>query len=79
MLVIVDVVTQLTNDTDRIVVPLLILAMLVIAAGHLYVIGGFTDLYVGLPLWLWLQLGIIVVLFVLAWIATGIATPAGRE
>ena len=70
---------QTTNLDRRVVFVLLIIVMLAIAAGHLWVIGGFTELVLGLPLWLWLQLVVVAVLFVLAWIAAGVVRPNGGE
>lgn len=51
--------------------------MLVIAGGHLYVIGDFTAVSLGLPVWLWVQLGVVVVLLALAWIATDFVSANG--
>lgn len=70
---------QTTNLDRRVVFVLLIIVMLAIAAGHLWVISGFTQLVLGLPLWLWLQLVVVAVLFVLAWIAAGVVRPNGGE
>lgn len=50
-----------------------------IAAGHIYVVEGLVDLYLGLPAWMWVQLLVILVLFILAWFATEIASPVGRR
>lgn len=49
-------------------------AMLLVAAGHLYAIQGATTLVAGLPAWLWLHLGVVAVLLAAAWLATGLAT-----
>ena len=56
----------------------LLVLLLVIAVGHLYVLAGLTDLYLGLPLWLWLQLVVVSVMLGLAWIAVEIVSaPEG--
>lgn len=72
-------IAERNTDNARWLFPIIVAVMLAIAAGHLYVIEGLTDLYLGLPLWLWIQLLVIAVLFGFAWIATGLATPAGRN
>lgn len=54
-------------------------AMLVIAAVHLYLVGQFTEVTLGLPQWVWLQLLVVAGLLVLAWVATALLTPAGRR
>lgn len=48
----------------------LIVAILAISAGHLFVIDDFTTFYLGVPLWLWIHLGVLVLLLVLAWTAS---------
>ncbi|ERH10792.1 MAG: hypothetical protein J07HX64_02571 [halophilic archaeon J07HX64] len=53
--------------------------LLVIAVGQLYLLGGFTELYLGVPLWLWLQLAILTVMLGLAWVATSVWTTANEE
>jgi hypothetical protein len=47
-----------------------------IAVGHLYVIQGATDIYLGLPLWVWLQNAIFAVMIVIAWIAVRLRAMA---
>ncbi len=56
----------------RYVIVLLVGVLLALAAGHQYVIADWTALYLGLPAWLWTQLGVIAVLFVLAWTAVSL-------
>lgn len=47
----------------------LAVAIVVVAAAHLFVIQGLTTIRLGLPVWLWLQLGVITALLGLAWLA----------
>lgn len=54
----------------------LLLALLVIAVGHLYAFSGLTDLYLGLPLWVWLQLVVVFVMLGIAWYAVDLVTNA---
>lgn len=61
------------RDVGRFI--LLVVAMIGIAAGQLFVLGDLETLVQGLPLWVWAHLGIVVLLLVLAWIATGMVTP----
>ncbi len=53
--------------------------LLVLAVGQLYLLGGFTELYLGVPLWLWLQLAILTAMLGLAWVATSVWTAANEE
>lgn len=57
-----------TDNRQRFVTA--VAAMWAIAVAHLYFVGEFTGTVAGLPSWLWLQVGIVGSLFVLAWIAT---------
>lgn len=58
----------------------LLALLLAIAVGHLYVLEGLTDLYLGLPLWLWLQLVVVSAMLGLAWLAVQVvSTPDGRS
>ena len=45
-----------------------VLVMLAIAVGHVLLIADFTTFYLGVPLWLWLHLGVVVVLLAMAWV-----------
>lgn len=56
---------------------LLTALMLAIAAGHLYVVAAYTAVLLGLPVWIWLQLGVVAVLLALAWVTTDLVTPEG--
>ena len=47
----------------------LLALLLVIAVGHLYAFRGLTDLYLGLPLWIWLQLVVVFGMLAIAWFA----------
>ncbi len=48
-------------------VAIAVLVMLGIAIGHVFLIADFTTFYLGIPLWLWLHLGVVAVLLVMAW------------
>lgn len=50
--------------------------MVIIAIGHIPLIDGYTTLLLGLPAWLWIQLGVIAFLLILAWIATERILPS---
>jgi hypothetical protein len=54
----------------------LLALLLVIAVGHLYAVTGLTTLYLGLPLWIWLQLGVVTIMLGIAWIAVRLVTMA---
>jgi len=41
-------------------------------------VDSVTTLYLGVPLWLWLQLGLVAVMLVLAWVAVSVWTTANR-
>ena len=56
----------------------LLALLFALAVGNLYVLRGFAQLYLGLPLWIWLQIGILVAMLVVAWAAVRIL-PAGAE
>ena len=47
----------------------LLALLLVIAVGHLYAFSGLTDIYLGLPLWAWLQFVVVFVMVGIAWFA----------
>ncbi len=68
--------TTLTSHRRFVV---LVLVMLGIALGHLFVIGRFDSLVLGLPAWLWVQVAIVAVLFGLAWIATDRTSAEGTQ
>lgn len=70
------------NSSDRrrlYVFVILVLAILVIAAGHLFLIDGLTAIQFGLPMWLWIQVAVIALLLVLAWVATGLVPETETE
>ena len=54
----------------------IVVLILVIAVGHLYLLSGLTTRYFGLPLWVWVQLGVIAFMLVLAWIALQVVAEA---
>ena len=60
----------------RYVIVFLVGALLALAAGHQYLLADWTTLYLGLPAWLWAQLGVIGVMFVIAWLAVGLYAGA---
>lgn len=73
-------VASRVSPRDRTVAFVVLTAvMLAIAAGHFYLIGAFTAVYLGLPLWLWLQLGVVAILLALAWVATDAISPSGAR
>ena len=57
----------------------LVFLLLGIAVGHLYLIHGLTTLYLGLPLWLYLQIAAVAVMLGLAWTATRVVAAASEE
>ncbi len=78
-LIIVSHVDRSATAGNRQRFVLAVAAMLAIAIAHLFVVGEFTGTVAGLPTWLWLQVGIVAVLFVLAWIATAGTGREGRQ
>lgn len=63
------------NNTDESLTPkvkfgITIAVMLAVGAGHLFVIRGLSDVVLGLPLWIWVQAGVFVVMIVMADYAT---------
>lgn len=58
-----------------------VVLVLGIAVGQWYLfaaVGSVTTLYLGVPLWLWLQLGLVAVMLALAWVAVSVWTTANR-
>lgn len=51
-------------------------AMVVLAVGQLFVLPEIDSTTVGLPLWVWTHLAVLVVLLAMAWIATGFVIQA---
>lgn len=47
---------------------------MIIAAGHIYVIEPLASIYLGLPLWIWIQLGILAIMMLIAWFAITLYT-----
>lgn len=77
--VLVTVIARVSAWNRPLSFLLLVAAMLAIAVGHLYLLRGLTTVYVGVPLWLWVQLLVVAVLFGMAWIATELVSPIGRR
>lgn len=75
--VLVTVIARVSAWNRPLSFLLLVAAMFAIAVSHLYLLRGFTAVYVGVPLWLWLQLLVVAVLFVMAWMATELVSPIG--
>lgn len=75
--VLVTVIARVSAWNRPLGFLLLVAAMLAIAVGHLYLFRGLTTVYAGVPLWLWLELLVVVVLFVMAWITTELVSPIG--
>jgi len=65
--------------TAKYVFAAIVGVLLVIAVGQWYVLGGLTELYLGVPVWLWLQLAIVVAMLALAWVAMGVWTAANND
>ena len=57
----------------------LLALLLVIAVGHLYAFRGLTDLYLGLPLWAWLQFVVVFVMIGIAWYAVQLVPTASER
>ena len=57
----------------------LILLLLGITIGHLYLFHGLTALYLGLPVWLWVQIVVVSVMLGLAWTAIRVVAVASKE
>lgn len=76
-----DIVTTDTTNAPiaQYVFGAIVALLLVVAVGQWYVLGGLTELYLGVPVWLWLQLAIVVVMLVLAWVAMGVWTAANNR
>jgi len=68
-----------TQPTAKYVFAAIVALLLGIAAGQWYLLGGLTELYLGVPLWLWLQLVIIGGMLVLAWVAMGVWTATNDD
>lgn len=65
-------ISMTMSDHRPLVFILLIGLIFLIAVGHLPIIADATSIVFGLPVWLWVQISVIVVLLGLAWIATGL-------
>lgn len=52
--------------------------LLIILIGHFYIIQGMTSVVLGMPTWVWLQVGTLVVLSIIAYIATEEVMPGGE-
>ena len=57
----------------------LVFLLLGIAVGHLYLLHGLTALYLGLPVWLWLQVLIVAGMIGIAWSAIHVIAVAAEE
>ncbi len=73
-----------TRDTQKkrrvqYLFAVLVVALVVVGAGQWYLLEGLTELYLGFPLWLWLQLAIISVMLVVSWYAVTLWTRVSRE
>lgn len=63
---------------QRVLFGALVAAIVAVAWGHLYLVEGLTEIRLGLPVWLWLQLGVIGALLGLAWVAIGLVPRRER-
>ena len=57
----------------------LLAVMVAVAAGQLFVLAELDSTIFGLPVWVWVHLGILIVLLGLAWIATGLVSKGGEH
>ena len=57
----------------------LVISLVLVGAGQWFVLDGFTELYLGFPLWLWMQLAIISLMLVVSWYAVILWTRVSRE
>lgn len=68
---------ELTHHPQaRFVFYALVALLLAIAIGHLYLIASLTDRYLGLPLWVWVELVVVFVMVGIAWIAVQLVAEA---
>ena len=58
---------------------LLLAGLFVLATGHLYALEGSTTLSLGLPAWVWLQLVVVSVMLVVAWLAIRLVRLTATE
>lgn len=56
----------------------LVVALVLAGAGQWFLLEAFTEFYLGLPLWLWLQLAIIAVMLAVSWYAVMLWTRASQ-
>lgn len=54
----------------------LVALLLAIAVAHLYLLAGLTDRYLGLPLWVWVELAVVFGMVGIAWIAVQLVAAA---
>ena len=57
----------------------LVLLLLGMAVAHLYLLHGLTSLYLGLPLWLYLQIAVVAVMLGIAWSAIHVIAVTAEE
>jgi len=67
-------VASMSPATVKYLVAGLVLVMFVLAVGHLYVIPGLTSRAFGLPLWVYVEVVVVAVLLVIAWIVVQLIT-----
>jgi hypothetical protein len=61
-------------STAKVLFGLLVGTILAVGASHWYALAGLDSLYLGVPLWLWLQLVVVAGLLALAWVAVELWT-----
>lgn len=54
------------------------LSIFIIGFANLYIFDGMTELYLGLPLWIWLQNVTFAIMIILAWIAVRLRAIARK-
>ena len=68
-----------TLPSAKYVFFVLIILLFGIAVGHLYLFHGLTAIYLGLPLWLWLEVVAIGVMLMVAWTAVRLVAVVSGE
>ena len=62
--------------TAKYVFAALVATLLVVGVGQWIPLVGLTTLYLGLPLWLWVQLVIVAAMLVISWVAVSVWSEA---
>ena len=71
--------TATVDPSSRYAFYALLALLFALAVGNLYALRGFTQLYLGLPLWVYLQIVVLAAMLAVAWAAVRIVTAgSGR-